>query len=75
MTTGRARNLWLIPAIAALTTAALVVLAFVLDTGGARSREIALLVGVLGLYVLAPVTVVCVVVATVLQIRRSRRVR
>jgi hypothetical protein len=58
-----------------LTTAVLIVLSFVLDTGGARSRDLALLVGVLSFYVLVPVTVVCVVVATVLQIRRSRRVR
>ena len=81
MTTGRSssargpKNLWLIPAIALLTAAALIVLAFVLDTGDARSRELALLVGVLGLYVAAPIAVICVIAATVVKIRRARRVR
>jgi hypothetical protein len=81
MTTGRSssgrgrKSLWLVPAIAVLTTAALTVLAIVLDTGDARSRDLALLVGALTFYVVAPITVICVIVATVVKIRRARRVR
>ncbi|MGW4212241.1 hypothetical protein ACWEIJ_29910 [Lentzea sp. NPDC004789] len=68
-------SLWRVPAIAVLTTALLTALSIVLDTGGERSRDLALLVGALTFYLVAPATVICVVVATVVEIRRRRRVR
>jgi hypothetical protein len=66
---------WRAPALAVLTTAVLTATSIVLDTGGEQSRDLALLVGALTFYLVAPATVVCVVVATVVEIRRRRRVR
>lgn len=48
----------------------LVLVATVLDTGSARSRDVALLLGAPALYVLLPVAVVWAAVALVLQRRR-----
>jgi hypothetical protein len=68
----RPRSLWRLPVIAAVTTAGLTVLAVVLDAGGERARDLALLVGAPTLYLLLPATVAGVVVALVRQVRRRR---
>jgi hypothetical protein len=56
--------------VAALVVAALVVLlAFVLDQGSSGSRDAALLIGSLGLYILLALAVIWLIVAAVLRWR------
>jgi hypothetical protein len=64
------RNLWRAPAILLGVAIVLYVVALALDTGGERSRDLALLIGVPTLYLLLPVAVVWLVIALVLHLRR-----
>jgi protein-S-isoprenylcysteine O-methyltransferase Ste14 len=69
----RPRSLWRPPAIVLLVAVALLVLSFVLDTGGERSRDLALLIGAPSLYLLLPLAVLWLAVAVVVQLRRASR--
>ena len=69
----RPRNLWRPPAILLLVAIALLVLSIVLDTGGERSRDLALLIGAPTLYLLLPVAAVWLAAALAVQLRRASR--
>jgi len=60
------------PLLALVLAVIVILLAFALDRGPEGSRDAALLIGSLGLYVLLPLAVVWLVVAVVLHARRSR---
>jgi hypothetical protein len=66
------KNPWRVTTIAAVLTAGLGALSIVLDTGGPRARDLALLIGAPTLYLLLPATAACFVVALVMRIRRRR---
>ena len=68
--TARPKSLWRIPLIAAGITAVLLVLSFILDTGDAHARDLALLIGAPTLWILLPATVAAFAVALVLRVRR-----
>lgn len=63
---------WRIPVLGAVATAALTAVAMVLDTGGERARDLALLIGAPTLWVLLPATVAAFGVALVVHVRRRR---
>lgn len=61
------------PVMAVLVSAALIVLSFVLDTGSSGARDAALILGVVSIYVLAPLSVLWLIIAAIRHQRRSRR--
>jgi hypothetical protein len=69
----RPRNLWRPPAVLLLVAIALLIVSLVLDTGGERSRDLALLIGAPTLYLLLPVAVLWLAVALAVQLRRGSR--
>ena len=64
-------RLW-IPAIAVGVALAVLGLAFVLDSGSAGQRDVALALGSVALYGLLPLTLVWLAVVAVLRLRRPR---
>jgi NADH dehydrogenase len=67
------KRLWPAPTIAALVTAGLAAVSIVLDNGSEQARDLALIIGAPTLYILAPATAAWLVVALVIQIRRTHR--
>jgi hypothetical protein len=65
-----AKKVWRAPVIALAVTVGLVVLSVILDRGGERSRDLALLIGAPTLYLLLPAVVIWLLVTLVLQVRR-----
>ena len=61
------------PLIAVAACLPLLLLAFALDTGGERSRDAALLIGVATLYVLLPLALLWLLVAVLRHLTRRRR--
>lgn len=61
------------PLVALAVALSALVVAQLLDRGSSGSRDAALLVGSLALYVLIPVAVGWVLILTALRLRRSRR--
>ncbi len=60
------------PVVALAVALVVLVLALVLDQGSAGSRDAALIVGSLALYLLIPLSVIWLVVAVVLHLRARR---
>ena len=67
---GQSRSLPRAPVVAVAAALVLVLVAFLLDTGGEQGRDAALLIGSAALYVLLPLAVLWLVVALVRARRR-----
>jgi hypothetical protein len=60
------------PLVALAVGVLVLLLAMVLDRGGAQSRDLALLLGVAALYVLLPIAVIWLIVVAILRGRSAR---